>query len=143
MGKGASLCKVGLHGGEIKRYRSPGAGGVAGKVVKVVKEGVEAEKVAKILAEEVTGKTRSELRELAKEKGLVPKGDPSHPDYPRKWDDPTTGKPVLRLDRGHVDAQTGRPFDKPNAAADHAHANDEQGNPITTDGDRHIPTTGD
>jgi RHS repeat-associated protein len=96
-----------------------------------------------ITPEELTGKTRSEIRDLADEKGLVPKGDPASPDYPRKWSDPVTGEDRLRLDRGHVDPTTGQPYNNPNAAADHVHGYDTNGDPITVNGDKHIPTTGE
>jgi RHS repeat-associated protein len=95
-----------------------------------------------ITAEELTGKTRSEIRDLANDKGLVPKGDTSHPDYPRKWSDPVTNEDRLRLDRGHVDETTGKPYDNPNAAADHVHGYTPKGKPIKVNGDKHIPTTG-
>src|SRR5450756_1198053 len=53
-----------------------------------------------ILSEELAGQTRSQIRDLAADKGLVPKGDPLHPDYPRRWSDPLTNEQRLRLDRG-------------------------------------------
>jgi hypothetical protein len=92
---------------------------------------------------EIAGKTRSEIRELAQAKGLKPVGDPAHPDYPRKWNDPVTGKPRLRMDRGHKDKLTGQPYKTPNAAKDHVHAYDENVDPILVDGDHHVPTTGE
>ena len=95
-----------------------------------------------ITPEELTGKTRSEVQGLAKEKGLVPKGDANSPDHPRKWSDPATNKERLRLDRGHVDPKTGKPYDNPNAAGDHVHGYDKNGKPIEVNGDKHIPTTG-
>ena len=97
----------------------------------------------KIEPNELSGKTRSEIRDLARDKGLTPKGDPSNPDYPRKWSDPVTGEDRLRLDRGHVDPSTGQPYNNPNAAADHVHGYDPNGDPILVDGDKHIPTTGE
>jgi hypothetical protein len=96
-----------------------------------------------IVSEELAGQTRSQIRDLATDKGLVPKGDPLHPDYPRKWSDPVTNERRLRLDRGHVDLVTGQPFDIPNAAVDHVHAYDINGNPIEVNGERHIPTAGE
>ena len=80
---------------------------------------------------------------MAADKGLVPKGDPLHPDYPRRWSDPVTNERRLRLDRGHVDSVTGQPFDMQNAAVDHVHGYDINGNPIEVNGDRHIPTVGE
>jgi RHS repeat-associated protein len=98
-----------------------------------------------ITAEELEGKTRSEIRELADEKGLIPKGDPNHPDYPRRWVDPVTGEDRLRLDRGHIDKTTGLPYDNPNAAVDHVHGYDSSGSPIVhpVTQDKHFPTTGE
>jgi RHS repeat-associated protein len=96
-----------------------------------------------ITAGDLTGKTRDQVRDLAKDKGLVPKGDVTSPDYPRKWVDPVTGKERIRLDRGHTDPTTGQPYNDPKAAADHVHGYDPQGNPIKVDGNKHIPTTGD
>ena len=81
--------------------------------------------------------------DLAVDKGLGPKGDPLHPDYPRRWNDPVTNEPRLRLDRGHVDSKTGQPFDIQNAAVDHVHGYDINGNPIEVNGDNHIPTKGE
>jgi len=95
-----------------------------------------------ITPEELTGKTRTEIQDLAKEKGLLPKGDANSPDHPRKWSDPVTNKERLRLDRGHVDPKTGKPYNNPNAAGDHVHGYDKNGKPIEVNGDKHIPTTG-
>lgn len=92
---------------------------------------------------ELAGKTRSEIRNLAREKGLRPAGDTAHPEYPRKWKDPVTGQERLRLDRGHIDSNTGQPYNDPKAAGDHVHAYDQSGNPITVDGNKHVPTTGE
>jgi hypothetical protein len=75
-----------------------------------------------ILPEELAGQTRSQIRDLAADKGLVPKGDPLHPDYPRRWNDPVTNERRLRLDRGHIDTKTGQPYDIENTAVDHVHA---------------------
>jgi hypothetical protein len=94
-------------------------------------------------ASELTGKTRTEIRDLATSKGLLPKGDQLHPDFPRRFNDPITDEPRIRLDRGHVDPQTGLPYNNPNAAADHVHGYDLNGDPIKVNGDKHIPTTGE
>jgi hypothetical protein len=101
-----------------------------------------AAKSPEILPEELAGQTRSQIRDLATEKGLVPKGDPLHPDYPRRWSDPLTNERRLRLDRGHV-TNEGKPFDLPNAAVDHVHGYEINGKPIKIDGDNHIPTRGE
>jgi hypothetical protein len=96
-----------------------------------------------ILPDELAGRTRSQIRDLVTDKGLVPKGDPLHPDYPRKWNDPVTNERRLRLDRGHPDSITGQPYGIRNAAVDHVHAYDINGNSIKVNGDNHIPTTGE
>jgi hypothetical protein len=92
---------------------------------------------------DVAQKTRTELRQLASDKGLVPKGDSTHPDYPRKWSDPVTGDERLRLDRGHVDPKTQQSYNNPNATVDHVHAYNVHGTKVKVDGDNHIPTIGE
>lgn len=96
-----------------------------------------------IRAEELAGRTRTQIRNLARRKGLIPKGDPTAADYPRKWIDAVTGDERLRLDRGHVDPISGQPYNNPNAAVDHVHGYDVSGGVILVNGDSHIPTTGD
>lgn len=102
-----------------------------------------AAKGSQLTAEELAGKTRTEIRDLANQKGLKPTGDSVHPDFPRKWKDPVTGEDRLRLDRGHVDPQTGAPYSNPNAAVDHVHGYESGGDKIKINGDPHIPTKGD
>ena len=92
---------------------------------------------------DLTGKTRTEIRQFAQLAGLVVKGDTNHPDFPRKYYDPLTGQPRIRLDRGHVDPKTGLPYRNPNAAVDHIHAYDTRGNSIKFNNDKHIPTIGE
>jgi hypothetical protein len=98
-----------------------------------------------VIAEtDLTAKSRTEIRDLAKRKSLVPMGDPTDTDYPRKWKDPVTGKERLRLDRGHVDPLTGKPYSNPNAAIDHLHGYGADGvTRILVNGDPHIPTVGE
>jgi RHS repeat-associated protein len=100
-------------------------------------------KTTRVTANDVSGKSRSEIRSLADSKGLKPTGDTSHPDYPRKWSDPVTGEQRLRLDRGHIDAKTGLPYDDPLAASDHVHAYEPGGGKLLVNGNAHIPTTGE
>jgi RHS repeat-associated protein len=69
-----------------------------------------------ITAKDLQGKTADEIRRLADDKGLKP--DPNKPD---KFRDPVTGQERLRIDRGHVDRQTGKPYNNPNAARPHVH----------------------
>ncbi|UGS89374.1 RHS domain-containing protein (plasmid) [Ralstonia wenshanensis] len=98
-----------------------------------------------ITAADVTDKTRTEIRGLANQKGLIPaKTDVSG--APIKWKCPCTGKERLRLDRGHVDPKTGLPYDDPKAAVDHVHAYDPTGKVKVLspdDGNPHFPTTGE
>lgn len=96
-----------------------------------------------ISGSDLAGQTRTQIRELAARKGLLPKGDPKQADHPRKWIDPVTGGQRLSLDRGHVDPTTGHPYGNPNAAADHVHAYDPKGSTISVNGDNHVPTTGE
>ena len=48
----------------------------------------------------------------------------------------------MRLDRGHIDAKTGKPYNDPKAAVDHVHGYDENKSPIASpvDGNKHFPT---
>ncbi|MBV9564313.1 MAG: hypothetical protein JOY90_28310 [Bradyrhizobium sp.] len=119
------------------------AGSDASKAEKVETVPTQPATSPSITPEELSGKTRTEIRDMANDKGLVPKGDTAHADYPRKWSDPVTGEPRLRLDRGHVDPTTGLPYNNPNAAVDHVHGYEVGGNPIKVNGDKHIPTAGE
>nr|WP_284507400.1 RHS repeat-associated core domain-containing protein [Caballeronia sp. ATUFL_M2_KS44] len=98
-----------------------------------------------ISAADITNKTRTEIRGLARQKGLeVAKQDAAG--LPIKWKCPCTGKERLRLDRGHIDQTTGLPYNDPKAAVDHVHAYDSTGkvkvkSPV--DGNPHFPTTGE
>jgi hypothetical protein len=83
-----------------------------------------------IKSKDLKGKTAKQIREMAKKKKLNPVGDKKSPDYPRKWKDPVTGKERLRIDKGHVDKRTGKPYDNPNAATDHVHGYDKEGKKI-------------
>ncbi|QTD89792.1 RHS repeat-associated core domain-containing protein [Burkholderia anthina] len=98
-----------------------------------------------ITAADITNKTRTEIRALAKSKDLVlAKSDATG--SPIKWKCPCTGKERLRLDRGHTDPSTGLPYDDPKAAVDHVHAYDPTGKIKVVspdDGNPHFPTTGE
>lgn len=100
----------------------------------------------KITPEELMGKTRTEIRSLARQKGLLPTRRVDEIGQPRQWKDPVTEKERLRLDRGHVDKKTDQAFDDPNAAVDHAHGYESDGktkirNP--EDNNPHFPTVGE
>ena len=90
-----------------------------------------------ITAGDLAGKLADEIRSLAREKGLVP--DSKNPD---KFRDPKTGKERIRIDPGHVDRKTGKPYDNPNAARPHAHGYESDGKTPVRDpqtGDKHFP----
>jgi len=92
----------------------------------------------KITPEELTGKTPSEIRKMANDKGFKPFGDASRSDYPRKWKDPISNERRLRLDPAHY--ENGKPYDIPEAARPHVHGYDELGQPIrSTSGNAHFP----
>jgi len=65
---------------------------------------------------DLNNQTSDELRQLAKDRGLVP-----HPTKPDKFLDPVTGKERLRIDKGHIDKKTGLPYNDPRAAKPHVH----------------------
>ncbi len=94
-----------------------------------------------ITHDDVADKTREEIQDLAKEKGLKQKGE-TRPDGQTKWVDPVTGKERIRVDPGHVDKTTGKPYDNPNASKPHVHVNKPDGKTPVRDpktGDKHIP----
>ncbi len=78
-----------------------------------------------ISADELRGKSRDELEQQAKDKGLVQDSK-----KPSKWRDPVTGDERMRIDPGHVDPRTGQPYDNPRAAVPHVHGYDPAGNKI-------------
>jgi RHS repeat-associated protein len=87
---------------------------------------------------DLAGKTRDELRQLASDRGLVP-----HATKADKFLDPVTGKERLRLDPGHIDKQTGLPYNDPKAAVPHAHGYEPNGKTKIvdpSDGNPHFPT---
>lgn len=52
------------------------------------------------------------------------------PKKPNKWRDPETGDERIRIDPGHIDFKTGKPYDNPRAAEPHVHGYDKFGNKI-------------
>jgi hypothetical protein len=101
----------------------------------------DSSELAEIDPADLEGKTKDEIREYAREKGLRPVGQPDADGEPRKWKYSDTNEDALRIDSGHVDKKTGEPFDLPNAAVPHVHAYDRSGNALVGPvcGDRHIP----
>jgi RHS repeat-associated protein len=85
---------------------------------------------------DLQGKTQGEIEQTAKDKGLVQDSK-----RPNKYRDPVTGKERIRIDPGHVDKTTGKPFNNPNAAQPHVHGYDPDGQKIRdpATGDPHIP----
>jgi len=96
----------------------------------------EAKESTEITPEDLKDKTKQEIEELAKEKGLLQDSK-----NPGKFRDPVTGKERLRIDEGHIDKVTGKPYDNPNAARPHTHGYDRTGKPIVdpATGDKHFP----
>jgi RHS repeat-associated protein len=98
-----------------------------------------------ITDDELRDKTPAEIRQMAKDKGLVAVGTKDS-----KWKDPVTGKERLLLHEGHLDKVTGLPYDDKEAAVPHVHGFDKDGNPIRnplvkdpndeTKGNKHFPT---
>ena len=90
---------------------------------------------------DLTDRTPSEIRDLASQRGYTPHGQQDADGNYRKFKDPETNKPRLRIDQGHVDPETGLPYDNPRAAVPHAHGYDSSGAPIRDPetGDKHFP----
>jgi RHS repeat-associated protein len=80
------------------------------------------EKSPEITPDDLTGKSKDEIDQMAKDKGLV-----QDPKKPNKYKDPVTGKERLRVDPGHIDPKTGKPYNDPNAAVPHVHGYPEGG----------------
>ena len=76
-------------------------------------------------SDDLRGKSRDELEQLARDKGLV-----QDPKRPNKWRDPITGDERMRIDPGHVDPRTGLPYNNPRAAQPHVHGYDDNGSKI-------------
>ena len=96
-----------------------------------------------ITAAEITSRTRTQIQDWAKQKGLIPvKQDSTGEDVKC----PSASKQRLRLDRGHTDPITGLPYNDKNAAVDHTHGYEPDGttkirSPL--DRNAHFPTTGE
>lgn len=71
---------------------------------------------------------------MAQDKGLV-----RDPKKPNKWRAPETGEERIRIDPGHIDKETGKPYDNPRAAQPHVHGYDKAGKKIGDPGARNDP----
>lgn len=103
---------------------------------------IEANSTAPALrAAELTDRTPAELRQLAREKGFEAHGQPDGEGNFRKFRDPETKEPRLRIDQGHKDPQTGLPYNDPRAAVPHAHGYEPGGKPLVDPetGNKHFP----
>jgi RHS repeat-associated protein len=99
--------------------------------------GKNAAKSPEITHADVSNKTHAEIEKMAQDKGLV-----QDPKKPNKWRDPETGAERIRIDAGHKDPITGKPYDNPRAADPHVHGYDKLGNKIrdpSAGNDPHFP----
>ena len=93
-----------------------------------------------LTAQDFIDKTPEEIRKLVDELELEPFGEPDAEGKIRKWRDPVTKQERVRIDTGHTDKQTGKPYDKPTARVPHVHGYDANGQPIRHNGgDWHFP----
>jgi hypothetical protein len=94
------------------------------------------EKSSTITHSDLTNQTRAGIDQLAREKGFVEDQKKSG-----KYLDPVTNKERVRVDDGHVDKGTGRPYNNPNAAVPHVHGYAEDGSNIVhpETNDHHFP----
>ena len=101
-------------------------------------EGIATEEVT---AADLTDTTAQGLRDLAGERGYEPFGQQDADGLYRKFRYPGTKQQALRIDQGHVDPDTGLPYDNPNAAVPHGHGYDFSGAPVRDPetGDPHFP----
>jgi RHS repeat-associated protein len=90
-----------------------------------------------VTPEDLRGKTIEELEKIQKDKGLVQDSN-----TPNKWRDPVTGKQRIRIDSGHVDPETGKPYENPRANVPHADGYDQDGGKVRdpqAENDPHFP----
>ena len=94
-----------------------------------------------VTAADLTDTTAQGLRDLAAERGYEPFGQQDAEGLYRKFRYPGTKQQALRIDQGHVDPDTGLPYDNPNAAVPHGHGYDFSGAPVRDPetGDPHFP----
>jgi hypothetical protein len=104
-------------------------------------DAVDRPRPPELTADDLSGKSRDDIRAMADRHGLEPFGKPDADGNPRKWKDPSTGQERLRIDTGHVDQTTGKPYNDPKAAVDHVHGYDRSGRKIRDpqDNNPHFP----
>jgi uncharacterized protein YukE len=97
--------------------------------------------LSELTPEDLVNRTPEELRNLARDKGFEPHGQPDADGNLRKFRDPGTKRPRLRIDKGHVDPTTGLPYNDPRAAVPHVHGYDSDAKPIVDpkSGNKHFP----
>ncbi|MGQ0466464.1 MAG: hypothetical protein ACT4QG_14215 [Sporichthyaceae bacterium] len=103
--------------------------------------GFEGDSSAGLAAADLWCRTPGEIRVLAARYGLEGHGRPDVAGQYRKFRDPDTDVQRLRLDQGHVDRETGRPYDDPRARVPHVHGYTPAGDPIRdpATGNTHFP----
>jgi uncharacterized protein RhaS with RHS repeats len=94
-------------------------------VAAVTGGGEDAPASPEIKPDDLRDRSKDELEAQAKDKGLV-----QDVKKPNRWRDPANGRERMRIDPGHVDPKTGRPYENPRAAVPHAHGYDAEGRKI-------------
>jgi hypothetical protein len=86
-------------------------------------------------------RTPGEIRGLAARLGFEGHGKPDVGGQYRRFRDAVTGVERLRLDEGHIDRRTGRPYADPRAAVPHVHGYYPDGSPMRDPrtGNTHFP----
>ena len=146
---GVGAAGKGAEAGEVAEgLAAAGESAEAIKVTVAVEELTAAERgasapasLSELTAKDLVDRTPEELRNLAREKGFEPHGQPDADGNFREFRDPGTKRPRLRIDQGHVDPTTGLPYNDPRAAIPHAHGYDPDGKPIVDpgSGNKHFP----
>jgi hypothetical protein len=86
-------------------------------------------------------RTPAEIRGLAALNGFEGHGKLDLGGQYRKFRDPYSGVERLRIDEGHIDRRTGRPYSDPRAAVPHVHGYYADGSPMRDPrtGNTHFP----
>ena len=126
-----------VGGGALACYLTPGCRNAISDLGKHIAKAAS-DFCANITADDLRDKTPDEIEDLAQDQGYV-----RDPKKPNKWRDPVTGDERIRIDPGHIDPTTGRPYNNPRAAAPHVHGYDQNGrkigDPTTPNNDPHFP----